>query len=158
MGSNHTCLAGISLDSVLKIDENYYSQVFLKEYKYNEKEEKVARYITKDIESFFLATLMKNRLKLDLTLFYDKYLCWLLFSLFIINQFCSTKMFYYKRCVFKTSGRQLFTLFIINQYCMKNVSSKQVGGCFLVYSSLISIACLKCFTTNFIKLPWMDAF
>ena len=117
MGSNHTCLAGISLDSALKIDENYYSQVFLKEYKYNEKEEKVARYITKDIESFFLATLMKNRLKLDLTLFYDKYLCWLLFSLFIINQFCSTKC-----------------------STTKDVFSKQVGGSFLLYSSLISIA------------------
>ena len=28
--SNHTCLAVISLDSALKKDENYYSQVFLK--------------------------------------------------------------------------------------------------------------------------------
>ena len=28
--SNHTCLAGISLDSALKKDENYYPQVFLK--------------------------------------------------------------------------------------------------------------------------------
>ena len=35
--SNHTCLAGISLDSALKKDDNYYPQVFLKECKYTEK-------------------------------------------------------------------------------------------------------------------------
>ena len=35
--SNHTCLVVISLDSVLKKDDNYYSQVFLKECKYLEK-------------------------------------------------------------------------------------------------------------------------
>ena len=32
--SNHTCLAAISFDSVLKKDENYYPQVLLKECKY----------------------------------------------------------------------------------------------------------------------------
>ena len=32
--SNLTCLAVISLDSILKKDENYYLQVFLKECKY----------------------------------------------------------------------------------------------------------------------------
>ena len=31
--SNHTCLVVIRLDSVLKKDENYYPQVFLKECK-----------------------------------------------------------------------------------------------------------------------------
>ena len=41
--SNHTCLAVISLDSVLKKDNNYYPQVFLKECKYIEK--KVIRHI-----------------------------------------------------------------------------------------------------------------
>ena len=35
--SSHTCLAVISLDSALKKYENYYLQVFLKEYKYIEK-------------------------------------------------------------------------------------------------------------------------
>ena len=35
--SNHTCLAVITLDYVLKKDESYYSQVFLKECKYIEK-------------------------------------------------------------------------------------------------------------------------
>ena len=29
VGSNHTCLAVISLDSVLKKDENYYPQVLM---------------------------------------------------------------------------------------------------------------------------------
>ena len=35
--SNHTCSAAISLDSALKKEENYYSQVFLKECKYIQK-------------------------------------------------------------------------------------------------------------------------
>ena len=43
LDSNYTCLAIISLDSALKIDENYYPQVFLKECKYIEK--KVVRHI-----------------------------------------------------------------------------------------------------------------
>ena len=33
LGSNHACLAVISLDSALKKNENYYPQVFLKECK-----------------------------------------------------------------------------------------------------------------------------
>ena len=36
-GSNHTCLAVISLDSIVEKDENYYPQAFLKERKYIEK-------------------------------------------------------------------------------------------------------------------------
>ena len=40
MGSNHTCLAVISLNSALKNDENYYPQVFFKECKYIEKKKK----------------------------------------------------------------------------------------------------------------------
>ena len=55
VGSNHTCLAVISLDSALKKDENYYTQVFLKEWKYIEK--KVIRLL------ILLISLMKNRLK-----------------------------------------------------------------------------------------------
>ena len=47
--SNHVCLAGISLDSALKKDEN--SQVFLKECKYTEK--RVSSQI-KWVESYFL--------------------------------------------------------------------------------------------------------
>ena len=42
MGSNHTCLAVISLDSALKKDKNYFSQMFLKESKYIEKRKLLA--------------------------------------------------------------------------------------------------------------------
>ena len=55
VGSNHTCLAVISLDSALKKDRNYYRQVFLKECKYTE--QRVVRHIT---QNFFLATQIKN--------------------------------------------------------------------------------------------------
>lgn len=34
--SDHTCLARISLDSALNKSENYYLQLLLKEFKYNE--------------------------------------------------------------------------------------------------------------------------
>ena len=37
VGSNHTCLAVITIDSVIKKGENYYPQAFLKECKYYEK-------------------------------------------------------------------------------------------------------------------------
>ena len=37
---NYICLAVLSIDFVLKKDENYYRQVFLKECKYIEKEKK----------------------------------------------------------------------------------------------------------------------
>ena len=43
VGSNHSCLAVISLDSACKKDDNYYLQVFLKECKYIEK--KVVRHM-----------------------------------------------------------------------------------------------------------------
>ena len=46
VGSNCTSLAVILIDFVLKKDEKYYLQMFLKECKYIEKEKKVARYIT----------------------------------------------------------------------------------------------------------------
>ena len=49
VGSNHTCLAVISLYSALKKDEIYYPQVFLKECKYIEK--RVVRKIIDDLES-----------------------------------------------------------------------------------------------------------
>ena len=47
---NHTCLAIISLDSVLKKDENYYLQVFLKVCKYIEKKE--IRHINDNLSDF----------------------------------------------------------------------------------------------------------
>ena len=43
LGSNHTGLAEISLDSALKKDDSYYLQFFLKEWKYIEK--KVVKHI-----------------------------------------------------------------------------------------------------------------
>ena len=50
--SNGTRLAVITTDSALKKDKNYYPQVLLKECKYIEKEKKVIRDITEDLEIF----------------------------------------------------------------------------------------------------------
>ena len=50
VNSNHSCLAVINLDSALKKDENYYLQVFLKEYQYIEK--KVIRDINNNLRDF----------------------------------------------------------------------------------------------------------
>ena len=50
MDFNHTCSAVISMDSALKKDENYYSQVFLKERKWIEK--KVIRHINDNLSDF----------------------------------------------------------------------------------------------------------
>ena len=49
--SNHTCLAVITIDFILKKYENYFPQAFLKECKYIEEE--VIRYITEDLEISF---------------------------------------------------------------------------------------------------------
>ena len=48
--SNRTCLAVISLEFVLKKDESYYPQVFLKECKYIEKKE--IRHINDNLSDF----------------------------------------------------------------------------------------------------------
>ena len=48
--SIYTCLTVISLDFVLKNDESYYSQVFLKGFKYFEK--KVVRHIQDNLRDF----------------------------------------------------------------------------------------------------------
>ena len=53
IGSNYICVAVILIDFVLKKDENFYPQVFLKEYKYIEKDEKVIRCITDDLKFFY---------------------------------------------------------------------------------------------------------
>ena len=50
--SNYICVAVILIGFVLKKDENFYPQVFLKEYKYIEKDEKVIRCITDDLKFF----------------------------------------------------------------------------------------------------------
>ena len=46
VGSNHTCLA----DTALKKGEDCFSQVFLNEFKYIEKEKNVIRHIIDDLE------------------------------------------------------------------------------------------------------------
>ena len=51
VGSIHTYLAVISMNSALKKDKNYYPQVSLKECKYI-KQKKVIRHITDDLQSF----------------------------------------------------------------------------------------------------------
>ena len=50
MGSSHTCLQVISLDSALTKDEDYYPQVFLKERNHIEKN--VIRYINDNLSDF----------------------------------------------------------------------------------------------------------
>ena len=63
--SNHTCLSVISLDSALKKDENYYTQVFLKVCKYIEK--KAIRHVNDNLSDFILlTTLMKNSYQVNL--------------------------------------------------------------------------------------------
>ena len=49
VGSNHTYLVVICLDSALNKDENYYPQVFVKERKYIEK--RVIRHIIDNLEN-----------------------------------------------------------------------------------------------------------
>ena len=62
VGSNHTWFAVISLVSAINKDENYYSQVFLKECNYIEK--KVIRHVDVDLRIFLiLMSLMKNKLR-----------------------------------------------------------------------------------------------
>ena len=48
--SNYICLSVILIDSVLKKDENYFLQKFLKECKYMEKEKRMIRYISDDFK------------------------------------------------------------------------------------------------------------
>ena len=86
VGSYHTCLAIVTVDSAFYKDVNYYLQV-LKECKYN-----VKKWL--DILLMFVPMiLMKNRLKLNITTFFesvifvqfskalDKYLSWLLIGM-----------------------------------------------------------------------------
>ena len=80
----------------------------------------------------------------------------LLFSLIFINQYCALNMISYGKRVLKASRSLLFSLHIINQFVRlmfyyEKFMLKASGGYFLIYSSLISIVHLKCFTTNFIK-------
>ena len=49
-GSSYICWQVTLIGFVLKKDENFYPEVFLKECKYIEKEKKVIRYITEDLK------------------------------------------------------------------------------------------------------------
>ena len=51
-GFNYACLIVILIDFVLKKDEQFYPQAFLKECKYIEKEKRLIRFITDDLEVF----------------------------------------------------------------------------------------------------------
>ena len=52
------------------------------------------------------------------------------------------------KLVFQTNGDCFFVFLIINQYCTPKMCSKQVRGYLLVYSSLISIVRLFCYSTK----------
>ena len=52
VNSNYTCLAVALFDFVLKKDQNYYPQVFLKECKHIEKGKKFIQYTTDDLGHF----------------------------------------------------------------------------------------------------------
>ena len=78
VNSNHSCLAVINLDSALKKDENYYLQVFLKEYQHIVK--KVIRYINNNLRDFSSSDESDEE-----QMVFDKYLSWLLLNLFFIN-------------------------------------------------------------------------
>ena len=52
-GYNYICWSVIFINSVLNIDENYYPQVFLKKFKYIEKDKNVIRHITDDFKNLF---------------------------------------------------------------------------------------------------------
>ena len=53
----------ILIDFVFKIDKNYYPQVFLEECRYIDKEKKVIRYITDDLEISSDDSHKKNMIK-----------------------------------------------------------------------------------------------
>lgn len=82
VGSHPTCFAVIMVDAVFKNDENYYQEVFFKEFKYNEKKWLDILLIT---ERFILMILMKDRSKLRTAMFENvfcgKYLSWLLIEM-----------------------------------------------------------------------------
>ena len=48
-----TYLSVVLIDSVFKMDKNYFLQVLLEKFNYNTKEEEAARHITDDLEISF---------------------------------------------------------------------------------------------------------
>ena len=48
---HHTCIACISIDSVMKMEEKYYLQVYLEECKYKKNKIKIAGFIDIELDS-----------------------------------------------------------------------------------------------------------
>ena len=48
---HHTCIASITIDSVMKMNKKYFSQVYLKECKYKIKKIQMSRFINAELES-----------------------------------------------------------------------------------------------------------
>ena len=46
----YTCIACITIDSVMKIDKKNYPQVYLEEYKYKAKKIQMSRFISTELE------------------------------------------------------------------------------------------------------------
>ena len=48
---HYTCIACITIDSVLKIDKKYFPQVYLQECKYKIKKRQMSRFINAELDS-----------------------------------------------------------------------------------------------------------
>ena len=48
---HYTCLACITVDSVMKMDEKYFPQVYLEECKYKIKKIQMSRFISTELDS-----------------------------------------------------------------------------------------------------------
>ena len=70
VGSTYTCLEATSIDSILKKDETYYLQIFSKECRHFQKEKKVIKYISDDLELFWviMMSMINNNFSLIHTL------------------------------------------------------------------------------------------
>ena len=47
---HHTCIAGVSIDSVMKMESKNYPQVYLEEFKYKIKKKKIFKFIDDKLE------------------------------------------------------------------------------------------------------------
>ena len=50
-GAHHTCIACITIDSVMKMDKKNYPQVYLEEYKYEIKKIKTPEFVDAELKS-----------------------------------------------------------------------------------------------------------
>ena len=49
---HYTCIACVTIDSIMKIEKNNYLQVYLEECKYKVKEIQTSRFINAELESY----------------------------------------------------------------------------------------------------------